>query len=162
MARLDFVCPVCGFELRDRVAPAGTPPPVCAHEQRLTFHGAEVLAQATEPPAAMEILWSSSAAVDAIHPFEYEHDDGTTETIRTIHRAREIEREAEDATAGGFGRPVVFRHLSQDRSNLDRNVFQDRHPQVAREKLLQKRRGKPIISARSLGLDVRRFTIEEE
>jgi hypothetical protein len=102
----------------------------------------------------MEILWTGrSASVDAIEPIEFEHDSGEKETVRTLSRAREIERQAEAATAAGHGRPIVFRHLSQDSSNRDVNVFQSLHPQVARERLLRTRRGRRIISVG--GVDIR-------
>lgn len=140
-ANLDFCCSVsgCTVQVISRIAPAGSPPPLCPSHN-----------------LPMEILWAGgSAGVDAVHPFEYEHDDGHKETITSIRRAREIERQSEHAAAAGTGRLAIFRHLSQSlSSNRDKNVFQDRHPQVAREKLLRTRRGKPIISVGGVDISV--------
>lgn len=140
-ANLDFCCPKDGCEVKviSRIAPSGSPPPVCpAHE------------------LPMVVLWVGRGyGMDAIEAIEYEHDDGRRETITSLSRAREIERQAERDTAAGIGRPVVFRHLSQDlSSHRDVNVFQDRHPQVAREKMLRMRRGKPIISVGGVDITV--------
>lgn len=148
MALLDFVCAHddCDEAVCDRQAPAGTPPPDCPH------HG------------PMVILWRSrSASVDSIPEFEYEHDDGRVERISSLSRARQIEREAEAMTAAGVGRPAVFRHLSQDSSNRDLNVFQHLHPQVPRSQLRTRdRRGRQVISGGTITVEEARRLAEED
>lgn len=155
MARLDFVCSRCGAEIRDRVAPAGTPPPICSHSTLLTFHGAELPLSSTEPPGEMEILWTESASTGFSQPITFEDDDGTVRSFNSPEEVHRFERQTEREVAEGRRpRPFVFRELSQDRSNFDRNVFQHLHPQVAREKMLQKRRGKPIITIGGVDITV--------
>jgi hypothetical protein len=102
----------------------------------------------------MEILWRRSAAIGFSRPVEFEDDDGTHRTFSSVEEIHRFEKQTENEVASGIRpRPFIFREFSQDRSNFDRNVFQSLHPQVAREKLLRKRRGKPIISVG--GVDIR-------
>lgn len=133
----DYVCPACG------------------HRELNSFfmNGASSLAcpACTSP---MDILWSRSASVGFSQPIEFTDDDGTHYSFSTPEEAHRFERRTEDEVAAGLrSRPFVFRELSQDRSNFDRNVFQHLHPQRQREELTRRReklvtrpRGGPMIS----------------
>ncbi len=144
-ATLDFECPVCGMQVLDRLAPAGTPAPLC-----------------TVDLVPMVILWRSrSASAGFLRPVTFTDDDGTTHTFHSVEAIHAFERRTEAEVRSGLRkRPFVLREFSQDHSNFDRNVFQALHPQVPREKLLVTRRGKRVVSA---GANVApEFRVEEE
>lgn len=84
-------------------------------------------------------------------PFSYEEDgSGRQVQVTSITQLRDIESSSMKAYERGEGRPVVFRQYTQDQSNRDANVFQDRHPQARREKLVTRSRsGIPFITSRT-------------
>ena len=121
MVLKDFGCDDCGTVARDVLAPAGPARPVC------------------DCGVLMDVVYS--AHVDLMAPVTVEVN-GHTYLVDSLHKARAIERLAEQQTRNGEGAPFVFRALSQDHSNMDRNVFGDPpHPVFS----TRTRRGLPLI-----------------
>lgn len=101
MPRNDYECTACGKIQRDVVTVWPARPSCCG--------------------VTMEWL-PGGGHVDSFSPFETEVGD-TRVLVCSLHQARAIERDAERATANKEGQPMIFRHLSQDRNNMDCNVF---------------------------------------
>jgi hypothetical protein len=139
MALLDFCCDTCGLVKRNEF-----------------FMGDAPRTKTCDCGQPMEILWQGrSASVGFARPWEFTDDDGTEYKFSSPEAAHRFERRTEEEyKAGVRKRPFVFRELSQDRSNFDRNVFQDLRPQVPRERLLTRRRGKPIITSRTTEVQI--------
>lgn len=106
----------------------------------------------------METLWTGRApGMGFAAPVRFEDDDGTVKEFSSVTAIHDFEAQAaREVASGDRARPVVFREFSQDQSNRDCNVFQDRHPQVTREKLraASRRRGKKIIDVGAVEVSV--------
>ena len=120
MPRNDYECPICNTVRRDVVTVWPERPSCCG--------------------VTMDWL-PGGTCVDSFTPFEADVGD-TSVLVTSLHQARTLEREAERATANQEGQPMIFRHLSQDRSNMDRNVF---GPPPNQKFNTRDRRGNPYV-----------------
>lgn len=125
ITRLDYQCPTCGRVYRDILCEAG--------EKLLCYD------LATCGKATLEILWTTGSSSDFgfssydVKPIEVEYDEespmrGKRRTLSSISEVRAFERETEQMARNGEHSPRVFRHYSQDHSNLTKNVFSHLQP----------------------------------
>jgi hypothetical protein len=119
----DFCCDGCGTVAIDEWAPSGPARPICDCGTLMDL--------ALTPPR-----------VDLFRPFEVDVN-GTVYRIDSLQKARVVERIAEQQTRNGEGQPHIFRALSQNHSNMDRNVFGE-PPRPAFS--TRNRRGLPFVS----------------
>lgn len=130
MVTKDFICEGCGTVALDEWAPSGPARPICDCGTMMDLELAPVRVG----------LWK---------PFDVEVN-GTRYVIDSLQKARAVERIAEQQTRNGEGQPFIFRALSQEPSNMDRNVFgEPPHPSFS----TRNRRGLPFVSRVGTGRD---------
>lgn len=127
MPVLDFVCDApggCDQAVLERFAPLGTPYPRCP------VHGQE-----------MTVLWAGRRYSRFA---SFDHDG---REVTSLAEVRKIESDSVRAWESGApgAQPVIFRQFSQDRSNMDQNVFG--RPDLP-ELRKTTRRGRPLITVR--------------
>ena len=96
-----YTCETCGFTTTHLYHGPDWERPVCCGNEM-------AWAEVTGAPHVGALNWT------------YQADDGTVHTINSFADARRIERESELRARNEEGQvPILFRHLSQDRSNRD-------------------------------------------
>lgn len=110
----DYECPNCTFTAFDHYTPRlDSPGPVC---ERCPDH------------PLLTRLWSTNTTHHPFASFEFELDSGQTITVDSMAKLRRIEADSMKAYKTGEGRPTLFRHYSQDKSNRDKNLFEHLRP----------------------------------
>lgn len=123
----DYECGTCLFTAFDHYTPRlDSTPPVC---ERCPGN----------PPLTR--LWSTNTTHHPFAAFDFELDSGTTVTVDSMAKLRKIEAESMKAYKNGEGRPTLFRHYSQDKSNRDRNLFEHLRPQQVDPRKMRSRGG---------------------
>lgn len=103
-------------------------------------------------PGLLEIVWGAN--IDLL-PDDFEIDmemfgDGSDKRkvrVHSLQELRKIENESLRRAANGDGKPLIWRDLSQDRSNKDVHTLRDTAYELGRAKPLPRRRtqsGLPI------------------
>lgn len=139
MALSQYKCPACGLEdLRH-----GSFVPVPDTER--LYKGQEVRVPEICPCGAAMVFAPTCSAHDLFQNFEIDYGDGLKK-ISSLTELRRIEAESMKKFANGEGAPLIWRDLSQDHSNRDRNVFTGTPYERARSEKAdhQTTQGRPI------------------
>jgi hypothetical protein len=116
LARHDYWCAVCGTLTPDVYVPiavgarAGAP-----------LHCGQTMAW-IPGTTAMDIGGVKTAGFKA---FDTTDGRGNPVRVDSLHKLRQVEREAEQAYRNGEGQPMIFRRWAQDGSNRDQHTL---HP----------------------------------
>ncbi len=111
MALHDFWCTVCGQLLPDVVIPAAIGARAGGPQ-----HCGQPMAWIPAATIAMDI---GAVKTAAFRGFTTTDGRGQRVVVDSLHKLRQVEREAETAYRNGEGQPMVFRRWAQDGSNRD-------------------------------------------
>lgn len=121
----DYECSTCTFTAFDHYTPRlDSPGPVCERCGTILTR-----------------IWSTNTTHRPFQSFEFELDSGQTITVDSLAKLRRIEAESMKAYKNGEGRPTLFRHYSQDKSNRDKNLFEELRPKQVDPRKMKSRGG---------------------
>jgi len=135
MPRADYRCPICGHVEEDSCFSAAVGAHASAPECPACLQGAAVPnnrhhARMEWIPAAGFDLKTDGQGGRGFQKFTVHRQVPTAsgpvqveETVDSLHRLRQIERDSEQRYRDGEGEPLRFRAYAQSGSNLDQNSF---------------------------------------